>query len=408
MSRYETRTWTGDPVAQTRKGRQPLTYEAFVPDPIAEAELPLPGSAAALVSDADRAVSELNGSEPAATSLEALARQLLRSEALASSRIEGLELSQKRLVRAGFDPEGTRDDTARSVLGNTTAMERAIALGESAKPITAEDIVELHATLFKATRDSHIAGWVRDRQNWIGGSAVSPAGAEFIPPPPEYVPDLMEDLAAFLNREDLPATLQAAVAHAQFETIHPFTDGNGRVGRCLIHVVMRRQGLATRYVPPISLVLATNVRQYVAGLTDYRKGDLGSWCSLFGDVTVTAVRAAEQLSQTISDLQESWREQAGRPRRDSAASRIIEGLPANPLIDGKAAQEITGASVEAARVALQRLADSGVIQQVTVGRRNRVWEAAKLYEVVDKFELELATPPGQAKPARPAPHGHER
>lgn len=408
MGRYENRTWTGDPGAQTRKGRRPFVYRAFVPDAIAEAELPLPGNASAAVSEADRAVSALNDNLPAAKSLEALARQLLRAESLASSRIEGFELSQKRLVRAGFDTEASRDETARSVLGNIQAMERAVALGSSARPIVAADVIELHATLLRATRDARFAGWIRDRQNWVGGSSVSPAGAEFIPPPPEYVPDLMEDLAAFLNRDDLSPTEQAAVAHAQFETIHPFADGNGRVGRCLIHVVFRRHGLAPRYVPPISLVLATNVDRYVKGLTDYRSGNLGAWCSLFGDVAVTASKEAERLYASISALQDRWRKQAGNPRRDSAAARIVEELPGNPLIDGKTARRIAGTSDESARLALRRLEDAGVIEQVSVGRRNRVWEATEVYETVDRFELALATPGGSAKPARPAPYPPER
>lgn len=407
MSRHENRTWRGDPGAQTRKGRQPFTYRAFVPDPIADAELPLPGNAAAAVSDADRAVSALNDNLSVAKSLEAVARQLLRAESLASSRIEGFELSQKRLARAGFDPEGSGDETARSVLGNAQAMERAVMLGSSTTPITVADVVELHATLLQATRDVRFAGWIRDRQNWVGGSSISPAGAEFIPPPPEYVPDLMEDLAAFLNRDDLPPTEQAAVAHAQFETIHPFADGNGRVGRCLIHVVFRRHGLASRYVPPISLVLATNVDQYVKGLTDYRSGDLGGWCSLFGDVTVTAAREAERLAASIATLQDRWRKQADNPRRDSAAARIIEELPGNPLVDGKTARQITGTSDESTRLALRRLEDAGVIEQVSVGRRNRVWEAPEVYEAVDRFELELATPERSAKRVRPAPYVRE-
>jgi len=99
---------------------------------------------------------------------------------------------------------------------------------------------------------------IRSEQNWIGGAASSPRDAEFVPPPPELVPDLLDDLCAFCNREDVPASVQAGIAHAQFETIHPFADGNGRVGRALIHVVLRRRALAPRYVPPVSLVLAAD------------------------------------------------------------------------------------------------------------------------------------------------------
>src|SRR6202023_1686779 len=109
--------------------------------------------------------------------------------------------------------------------------------------------------LFGAFGDA-TAGKVRDRQNWIGGASSGPRDAEFIPPPPELVPELLDDLSRFMARDDLPPVAQAAVAHAQFETIHPFADGNGRVGRCLISVVFRRRGLGQRLIPPVSLVLA--------------------------------------------------------------------------------------------------------------------------------------------------------
>ena len=400
MARYLTRTWPGNPTGQTRKDREPFKYRAYVPDQIAEADLPLPGPLAAAVSEAERALAELNHDPPALKSLEALARQLLRAESVASSRIEGLELSYKRLARAAYDEEGARDDTARSVLGNIQAMERAVEIGAGAAPITVDSMLELHKTLMAATRDAHLGGVVRDKQNWIGGEVFSPRGAEFIPPPPGYVPELLEDLAAFLNREDLPGTQQAAVAHAQFETIHPFADGNGRVGRCLIHVVLRRRGLAPRYVPPISLVLAANADRYIKGLTAYRTGRVDEWCFLFAKTVMVAAQEATSFADRVAALQEDWWKRAGSPRRDSAASRIIEHLPAHPLIDTKTAEQVIGASDEAVRLAVQRLEEAGVVTRVNAGSRNRVWEAAELYEALDEFER---TSPGVDSPRSTPP-----
>ena len=132
-------------------------------------------------------------------------------------------------------------------------MEKAIELAAEPRELTVDDVIEIHRTLLDATRDTHLAGIVRDEQNWIGGSDFSPAGAEFIPPPPDAVGHLLTDLVAFLSRDDLSPTQQAAIAHAQFETIHPFADGNGRVGRCLIHVVYRRRK------PPSSLPVSSSV-----------------------------------------------------------------------------------------------------------------------------------------------------
>jgi Fic family protein len=179
-----------------------------------------------------------------------LARRLLRAESVASSRIEGLVLSQRRLARAEAEEADARDETARSVLGNVVAMEHAVALGAGAKPLRLKDVLDIHRVLMLATTTPRIAGELRERQNWIGGNAYNPGRADFVPPPPEHVKGLMNDLVAFMNRTDLPPVVQAAIAHAQFETIHPFADGNGRVGRALIHVVLRRRGLAPRSSRP--------------------------------------------------------------------------------------------------------------------------------------------------------------
>jgi Fic family protein len=402
MAHYEERLWPGDPSGQTRKDREPFRYRAYVPDPIAEAEFPASGPLAQAISDAERTVSELNHEPPALKALEAVARQLLRAESVASSRIEGLEMSHKRLARVAYVPD-VRDETAASVLGNIRAMEEAIAIGSSADPISVDAIVKLHSTLMESTRDAHLAGVVRDKQNWIGGSTFSPREAEFVPPPPENVAALLEDLAAFVNRDDLPAVQQAALGHSQFETIHPFADGNGRVGRCLIHVVLRRRRLAPRYVPPISLVLAAHADSYIKGLTAFRDGRPNEWCLFFANTTAIASREAENFARKVAVLQKQWRQAAGVRRRDAAAALLIEKLPEQPVVDVKSTQAVIGGSEERARLALNRLKEAGVLEQVTVGRRNRVWEAVGLYDALNDFERDLATPDGSSDPALPRP-----
>ncbi|HMJ03967.1 MAG TPA: Fic family protein, partial [Conexibacter sp.] len=216
--------------------------ECYVPDPIADWDPTLTASTAALIAEADGEVREFDREAPRVHGLEALSRQLLRQESVASSRIEGLSVGQRRLARAAAGVG--RDDLAGQIVGNVRAMEKAIRLASEPRPLTRDDILAIHHTLFEQTRYAEIGGVVRQEQNWIGGSAYSPVGAAFVPPPHELVDDLLDDLVAFLRRDDLPVTLQAAIAHAQFETIHPFADGNGRAGRCLIHVVYRRRGLA--------------------------------------------------------------------------------------------------------------------------------------------------------------------
>src|SRR5205814_1612587 len=175
---------------------------------------------------------------PKLVNLEALARLLLRAEAVASSRIEGLEIGAGRLARfqaAKELDEPVTDLTAEAVLGNIEAMELAVR-DLAVKPrLEVDDVLAMHRALMRHTPAPESGGSIRNVQNWIGGNDYNPCGAEFVPPPPEFVPDLLVDLVAYLNSDEYSPLVQAAIAHAQFETIHPFADGNGRVGRALIH-----------------------------------------------------------------------------------------------------------------------------------------------------------------------------
>ena len=404
MARYETRSWPADPSAPGgRAERRAFRYRAFVPDPIADLDLPLPSNVAAAVSTAERAVDALNRDPPRLASLEVLARRLLRAESVASSRIEGLVLSQRRLARAEAEEPDARDETARSVLGNVVAMEHAVALGAGAKPLRLKDVLEIHRLLMLATTTPQIAGKLREHQNWIGGNAFNPGRADFVPPAPERVKDLMDDLVAFMNRTDLPPVVQAAIAHAQFETIHPFADGNGRVGRALIHVVLRRRGLAPRYVPPVSLVLAADAKAYVGGLTAFREDRAADWILLFAQAIERAAAKASELALRLAELQERWRERSGRPRRHSSAEAIIVELPAHPIVTVATAQKFLGRSKQAVNEAIATLAEKGVLHAITLAKRNRAWEARDLFDLINDFERELATPTDDGGPSRPTP-----
>jgi Fic family protein len=379
-----------------------FAYDAFVPDPISSIDPVLPLSAAESIAEAERAVRALDGAREL-SGLEALSRQLLRAESVASSRIEGLRLSHRRLARAVLDPAAS-DRAARGVVGNIVAMEGAIRLGARADTIATDDLLELHRILFAGTEDDRFGGRIRERQNWIGGSSVSPRRAEFIPPPASEVRRLLDDLCTFASRADLPPVAQAAIAHAQFETIHPFADGNGRVGRALIHVILRRRAVAPRFVPPVSLVLVANAKSYVEGLTLYRRGDLAGWASRFAHALRDSTVLAARLGETLAGLQAAWREAAGRPRRTSATQRLIELLAARPVIDINAAASQLDVSYPQAREAVLRLEGAKVLAPVTIGRkRNRAWEAPALLDLLDEFEFEALTPTRTGEPRRPSP-----
>jgi Fic family protein len=397
------RRWT--PAAGAYGGRRARTsfdYDAYVPDRIADIEPALSSDEASVITEAEVAVRELNHRGPRLGALETLARQLLRAEAVASSRIEGLEMSQRRMALALAAPSDA-DATARAVLGNVRAMEEAIRLGSTRRPLRPRDILALHRTLLEGTRDGEIAGKLRRSQNWIGGDELSPRNAEFVPPPHELVPDLLSDLCGFAGRDDIPAVAQAAIVHAQFETIHPFADGNGRVGRCLIHVVLRQRGVTPNYVPPVSLILATDARSYVGGLTAYRRGAVGEWSAVFAQALRSAGLRAVEFAERIAALEERWRDAAGRPRAGSAAERIIQMLPAQPVFQVSAAADSAGVVYEAARLAVERLTDAGVVRPLPGRRRGRLYEAPLLFALIDRFEHELATPLGGRRLVRRAP-----
>lgn len=383
-----------------------FTYEAFVPDPIANFTPSLPADLVEELEITRDAVAELQG-QAAFTGLEVLGRQLLRAESVGSSSLEGLILSQRKLIRAIVDPD-VGDATAKAVVGNIRAMDEAIRIGVRGTGVTLEDVLHIHACLLEGTEDQAIAGHIRQEQNWIGGSPYSPARAEFIPPPEDELGRLLADLITFINRTDLPAIIQAAIAHVQFETLHPFIDGNGRVGRALIHTILTRRGLTPSFVPPVSLVLAANANRYIEGLTQYRSEDPIAWCRMFNRTLYSATEHAKTFNKELAAMQGRWREAAGNPRSHSAAEKLIRALPAQPIVSLKIASTITGGSDEGARKALNELAQVGVLFPATVGKKkNRMWEARELLTLLDNFEWQLATPTRSGEPRRASPQYRE-
>ena len=198
--------------------------------------------------------------------------------------------------------------------------------------------------------------------------------------------DLLDDLGRFIARDDLPPVVQAAIAHAQFETIHPFIDGNGRAGRALIYSVLRRRGEAPTYIPPISLLLAADQGSYIAGLHNYRAGEVSKWCELFAEATAGAAREAERLAEEIESQENEWLERAGGPRRDSTARRLIAALPEQPVLGSADAQRLTGRSHVSANKALEQLENAGILRRLNQRMWGRVWECDELLDLVEDFE----------------------
>jgi len=417
--------WEPQHQGSSRRDRLGGWYEPYVPDPLMGWNPEVPADVVADLADAEAAVRDLNSAGTTHVSLEGLARFLLRAESVGSSRIEGLEAAARRLARAeaalalGGDVE---DRIAVEVLGNIQAMTAAVEAASTTASFERADLLEIHRRLMRGSPTPQLGGVVRRDQNWIGGSSFNPCSASFVPPPPELVEGLLDDLLVYINGDDHSPLVQAALAHAQFETIHPFADGNGRTGRALIHVVLKRRGLAPRFVPPISLVLATWAEDYVEGLTRFRhtgardsaerSAGAVAWLRMFASATSRACSDAQRYSKEIAALDGKRRAQVGRVRARSGTDRLLAILPGAPIVTVESASALIGTSKARTTDAVNKLARAGVLTQRNIGRqRYRVFEASDVLDLFTSLERTLATPTGDTRtdvPTRRVPARRRR
>jgi len=390
------KTWESNPtIYAPPKYRRACTYEAFVPDPLVGTEFRMSSGVAAAVSEAETAIQSLNRhAEPA---LAPLARLLLRTESIASSKIEGLQVGIRQLARSESKLEtgGEASATVQEVLGNIDAMQLAVDEASHVDHFTVDHLVGIHDWLMTRAPNAHLAGRIRTDQNWIGGNDYNPCGADFVPPPPEMVTEGLTDLCDAIASDEFSPLVQAALIHVQFETIHPFEDGNGRTGRTLIHVVLRRRGVAKSYVPPISVVLANDRDRYIDGLTDFRHDRVEAWIEHFAVATAQAAALAASYLDEVTSLMGAWRDklaEGAAPRADAAAWAVIDVLPAYPVITLPTATAATGRAKSSVNQAIEQLAECGVLDPLSTSKRNRSWEAVGLLDLLE--ELEAGRMPG--------------
>ncbi len=390
--RYVALVWPHNPTADApARYRRACRYDAFIPVRLTELSLTLEAITAGVVSDAEAAIRGLN--DAARPALAPLARLLLRTESIASSKIEGVQAGVRELARAEarLDAGGKASPTALEVLANIDAMELAVSKATATDRFTVAQIVAIHRRLMERTINAaRIAGRIRATQNWIGGNNYNPCGADFVPPPPQDVAGLLADVCDAINDDRLPPVVQAALVHAQFETIHPFADGNGRSGRALIHIVLRRRKVAPAYVPPISVVLAADRDRYIAGLTRFRGDRVADWVEHFAAAAGTAARLAQAYLREVEALRATWRAKlaarTGPPRADAAAWAVIDVLPGHPVITAPVAAAVTGRSKPSIYEALEQLQVGGVLRPLSASRRNRSWEAVGLLDLLAGLE----------------------
>ncbi|GAB2548280.1 Fic family protein [Brachybacterium huguangmaarense] len=372
--------------SRAARARGSGTYRAAVPARLADLSPTIPAPLAADVADAENALTRLDAHAlarlgPAHAGLGPMSSILLRTESASSSQIEDLTVGARQLALAEL--EESTSANARLVVGNVRAMEAALALADR---LDLDAILAMHRALLADDRvHGGDAGAVRSRLVWVGRTGSSPVGAAHVGPEAADVPGALEDLVAFIAREDLPVLLHAAIAHAQFETIHPFTDGNGRTGRALVHAMVRGKGLVTRTTAPISAGLLTDVGAYTDALTAFRDGDAGPVVAAFAQAARFAAVAGTGLVDVLAAELERSREALGPLRPQAAGRRLLPLLICRPVIDAAYVRAALETSPMTAQRAIAQLADAGVLVERTGRTRGRVWHHAGILEVLDAF-----------------------
>ena len=377
---WEERPWQSSlpPDLLSRSARETLRqpYRAAVVPAIADLDVHLPRAAAAAAEGASALIRDFD--VEAAADVAPFSAILLRSESASSSQIENLTSGAKQIALAEIGEDSRRNAT--QIVGNVHAMQAAIDLSDD---VDGPAVLAMHRALLEST-EPDLAGRWRTEQVWIGGTGISPHGAAFVAPHPDRVGAAIDDLVAFAARDDLPPLVHAALTHAQFETIHPFSDGNGRTGRALIHALLRRRGLTRSVTVPVSAGLLVDTRAYFDALTAYREGDPAAIVHELARATDDAVTNGRLLLADLRAARDEWRARI-RARSDSAAWRLVDLVLRQPVITTATVQRELGISHTNAMRAIEHLVRAGALEEVGGRRRSVLWQAGQVLTALDGF-----------------------
>jgi Fic family protein len=378
--RTERRPWAQTHRGGTREDRTLRSVTVSLPPYIATINATVDAEIAVEVEAAMGEISRLDSTH--GPDLAALSTLLLRTESVASSKIEQVEASVDDYARALHG--GRSNSSAVSMVAATAALNDMVSSVDRDSPIQLSTILRAHEALMQGdpTEGRH-AGQLRTVQNWIGGSDYSPRDALYVPPPPDTVDAYMDDLIAFMSRTDIPVLIQAAIAHAQFESIHPFTDGNGRIGRALINTIFRRREATTRLVVPLASALVANRERYFGALTTYRAGDLRPLLTTFATFSKTAAAESRTTAERLDSIPGEWRDMVGPVRRSSATDKLLVLLPSTPIFSSDDVAALIDAPRSSVFAAIKRLHDAEVIRPLTDRKRDQVWGASLILDELD-------------------------
>jgi len=363
-------------VRATRATERPQTYEAAVPPMIAALT---PHLSAEAIAEAEEAVQELSRFDAEmGAQVAGFAPVLLRSESASSSQIEHLTASARAIFSAELGAKAGRN--AEQIAANTRSLQAALDLSTQVTPKT---IAGMHEVLM-AGQLRHTPGTFRTEPVWIGTRSDSPIGAEYVAPHHDMVPALIDDLTRFANRLDVPALTSVAIAHAQFETIHPYTDGNGRTGRALAQSMLRFRGVTRNVAVPVSAGLLADVEGYHRALNAYRAGDIEPIVRAFSNASFRAVGNSRQLVGDIATIRESWNGML-KARRDSNAWKLLDVLTRRPVLDSATAAAELGIAQPNVYPPMRALVDAGIVKSKAEHQLGPFWRSDEILHAIDEF-----------------------
>lgn len=380
----------GEGFSRSELRRQTGRYQSAIPAQFSTWQCVLDSAVAADVDEATRALVAFDervvrrlGTEGAV--LGPMSAILLRTESASSSQIEQLTTSARQLSLAELAHRSTPH--ARLVVGNVRAMEAALQL---AGALDVSAILAMHSALLEHQRDmAEHAGRLREVVVWIGPGHAGPLRADFVAPQPHRVEGALADLVAFIGRVDIPPLVQIAIAHAQFETIHPFVDGNGRTGRALVNALLRSYGLVSHVTAPLSGGLLRRTTDYFEALQAFRRGDAGPIVAAFAQAARFAAHRGDLLVDALVTELHNSRSLLVGLRPQATAWRVLPLLVGQPVINNEYVMTALGVGKVTAQRAVDALVDRTVIRECTGQARHRVWQHDGFLGILDAFAAEL-------------------
>ena len=375
---YETCAWERDPddlalVPKSRRRKILPTYEAAVPASIAALPVEIPAQLARRIAEVEVSLARFDQAQAARDwPLPAL---LLRSESSSSSQIERLTSSVRNVALAELSSKAPSN--ALLIAGNVAAMREA--LGQSGD-IGIDSICAIHDVLMRGTREEP---GLRKEQVWIGGSPYSPHGATFVPPHADLVRPCLEDLVAFGAREDISPIAKAAIFHAQFETIHPFTDGNGRTGRALLHRILARDEVLLHAMLPVSAGLLHDVERYMGALDTYHDGAVEPMIECLADALELAAVIGSRIASDVDGVLAEWASE-NTDRAGSASHQLPALLVEQPVVDIAFVALRLGITDRAARNLVEVACERGILAKMGNAKRGAFYQASDLIAVLEE------------------------